>query len=489
MVVWSNTSIRGTGATRMRHSHPGQFRQQVQVLRRQFLQGGGLPFTDVLTEAVLARALTALSGRWLDRIFSPLVTLWVFLGRVLSADHSCRAAVARLIAHRPARGQRPCSAATGAYCQARKRLPERFFAAVACTVGRALDARAERGWRWHGRRVSLVDGTTLTMPDTPENQAADPQVYNQKPGLGVPIARLGAITSLACGAIINLGFCRYAGKGPGEVSRLRRLWGALRPGDVLLADRLTANWATIQRLQGRGVELVSRLNTAHHRADFRRGRRLGPEDHVVRWAKPTSIRSLDRAAYRALPESITVREARVRVPQPGFRTKSIVVVTTLLDPRQTTTEDLAELYRARWHAELDLRSIKAALPMRELRCKTPGSVRKEVWAHALAYKLIRTVVAQAAARHGVAPRSISFKGAMQTLEAFRPLLERPTARGAADRLGLCHDLLDAIATHRVADRPDRFEPRLKKRRRNHYGWLTEPRAEIKRQMAKGVTNG
>jgi hypothetical protein len=260
----------------------------------------------------------------------------------------------------------------------------------------------------------------------------------------------------------------------------------LHPGDVLLADRLLANWANVVFLRERGVELVSRLNKAHRRADFRRGRRLGKDDHVVRWDKPTSIRSLDREAYRALPDSIMVREARVRVVQPGFRTRSIVVVTTLLDPKQTTKEELAELYRARWNAELDLRSIKSAMQMRELRCKTPELVRKEVWAHVLAYNLVRTVMAQAAARHAVAPRSLSFKGAMQTLEAFQPLLEFGTVHDAAGRLRLCHDLLDAIATHRVADRPDRYEPRLKKRRRNHYDWLTKPRAEFKRKMAKGL---
>src|SRR5262249_42433716 len=157
-----------------------------------------------------------------DRIFSPLVTLRVFLSQVLSADHSCRAAVARLLAHRLARGQRPCSTQTGAYCQARQRLPEEFFASVACSAGRALDEKAERRWLWGGRRVTLFDGTTVTMPDTPENQAAYPQVYNQRPGLGFPIARLGALISLACGAVVNLGFCRYAGKGQGEVSLLRR---------------------------------------------------------------------------------------------------------------------------------------------------------------------------------------------------------------------------------------------------------------------------
>src|SRR5262249_19228350 len=157
-----------------------------------FLQDGGLPFTDVLTDGVIAHALTTVTG-WLDRIFSPLVTLWVFLGQVLSADHSCRAAVARLIAHRVARGQRPCSARTGAYCRARKRLPERFFSGAARAVGRVLDALTQRAWPWKGRRVYLFDGTTVTIPDTPANQAAYPQVYNQGRGLGFPIARLGAI--------------------------------------------------------------------------------------------------------------------------------------------------------------------------------------------------------------------------------------------------------------------------------------------------------
>jgi hypothetical protein len=469
----------------MRSRHPASFREQVSTLRRQFLQDGDLPFTDVLTEEVIVQALAAISG-WLDRIFSPLVTLWVFLGQVLSADHSCRAAVARLIAHRLARGQRPCSAQTGAYCQARKRLPESFFADVARQTGRALEAAVDPRWLWKGRHVYLFDGTTVTMPDTPENQEAYPQVYNQRPGVGFPIARVGALISLACGAVVNLGVCRYAGKGQGEVSLLRRLWDTLRPGDILLTDALMANWANIVMLKGRGIELVGRLNKAHRTADFRRGKRLGQEDHIVHWRKPTSIRSLDRRSYQALPESVTVRETRVRVAQPGFRTKAVVVVTTLLDPRQATKGELAALYRARWHNELDLRSIKSTMQMGELRCKTPELARKEVWAHILAYNLIRTVMAQAAAAHGLSPRSISFKGALQTLEAFQPLLELRADQGGAHRLGLYQALLRVIAMHRVADRPDRFEPRLKKRRRNNYDWLTSPRSEVKRKMAKGL---
>jgi hypothetical protein len=354
----------------------GRLRQQVDTLRREFLQEGELPFADVLSSGCLTEALAEIQRPWKDRIFTPLVTLWVFLGQVLNADQSCRAAVARLIAHRAAAGLPPCSSDTGGYCQARGRLPERFFAAVARLVGRNLDARVDRRWLWKGRRVCLFDGSTVAMPDTPENRAAYPLAYNQVPGTNFAIARIGAIIALSCGAILDLGICRYAGKGQGEVSLLRRLWDALRPGDVLLGDRLMSGWVGMHLLKRRGVDTVSRLS-AHRRADFRRGTRLGRHDHLVQWKKPTSIRSVDRQAYNALPDAITVREVRFRVEQAGFRTRSVVVVTTLLDPAQASKEDLASLYRARWNNELDLRSIKVVLQMDLLRCKTPELVRKE----------------------------------------------------------------------------------------------------------------
>ena len=205
----------------MRFSNPGRLRQQVQFLRRQFLQDCDLPFTDVLSTEMVSQALTTAEVAWKDRIYTPLVTLWVFLGQVLSQDHSCRAAVARLIACRVARGRRPCSAETGAYCQARKRLPEKFFIGVARLVGKALNEQVDAAWLWKGRPVYMFDGTTVSMPDTPENQAAYPQVYNQEPGLGFPIARVCTIISLSCGAVLDLGISRYAGTGQGELSLLR----------------------------------------------------------------------------------------------------------------------------------------------------------------------------------------------------------------------------------------------------------------------------
>ncbi len=246
----------------------------------------------------------------MDRIFSPLVTLWVFLGQVLSADHSCRAAVARLLAHRLARGQSPCSAETGAYCQARKRLPESFFADVARHTGRALDANVDSQWLWKRRRVYIYDGSSVSMPDTPKNQAEYPQPDTQKPGLGFPLARIAAIFSLACGAVLDVGICRYAGKGQSELGLLRTLWNLFLPGDILLADRLMCAWAEMVMLKQRGVDSVCRL-TSHRAADFRRGKRLGPGDHVVQWAKPGKPRSLDRQTYEPLPEFLVVRECRV----------------------------------------------------------------------------------------------------------------------------------------------------------------------------------
>lgn len=469
----------------MRSLKQGKLRQQADFLKRQFLQDGGLPFTDVLSDSTIAPALETIDACWKDRIYSPLVTLWVFLAQVMSADHSCRAAVARLIAHRVSEGLKVCSSRTGAYCQARSRLPEKFFSTVTCLVGRALDSKVDSEWLWKGRRVYMFDGTTVTMADTPKNQQAYPQVHNQKPGLGFPIARVGAIISLASGAVVNLGFCRYAGKGQGEVSLLRRLWDMLRPGDVLLADSLLANWAGIVMLRQRGLNIVSRLNKAKRSADFRKGKRLGKDDHIVRWPKPSSIRSVDRKTYNELPDYLTIRETRFRVVQPGFRSKVIVIVTTLLDPEETTKEELAALYRQRWHNELDLRSIKCTLQMDVLRCKTPELVHKEIWTHILAYNLIRTIMAQAASRHDVEPRTISFKGALQTLEAFQPLIDFCGHRGTKFRLQLYEKILNAIVLHRVADRPDRFEPRYRKQKARRYKELRIPRHEAKLAMRKG----
>jgi hypothetical protein len=458
----------------------GRFQRQVDLFRRQFLQEGGLPFTDVLTEESLSQALETIRVPWKDRIFTPLVTLWVFLGQVLSGDHSCRAAVARLIAHRVAQGLPACSSETGAYCQARKRLPLAFFAAVARLVGRRLEEKVDPGWLWKGRRVLLFDGSSVAMPDTPENRSEYPLTYNQRPGTGFAVARIGAVISLACGAILDLGICRYAGKGQSESGLLRQLWGLFSAGDIMVADRLLCAWTEMVMLKQRGVDSVCRLSS-HRAADFRRGTRLGKDDHIVLWMKPQKPRSVEREVYDTLPAFLVVRECRVRIAQPGFRVRSLVVATTLLDAEESTRDDLAQLYRARWNIELDWRSVKGLLQMDVPRCKTPELVRKEVWTHVLAYNLIHTVMAQAASQNGTSPRATSFKATLQVLEAFQPLM---TSGVVSDREALYQEVLRAIARHRVADRPDRFEPRMAKRRPKNYDRLTKPRQQIKHEMIR-----
>lgn len=470
----------------MWYSNQAWFRQQTRFLRQQFLQDGDLPFTDVLSEQIVSDALATIGTYVIDRIYPPLVTLWVFLSQVLSADHSCRAAVARLIAHRISQGKCPCSPETSAYCQARKRLPEAFFSSVARETGRALEKNVDRKWLWKQRRVYVYDGSSVSMPDTPENQRDYPQPDTQKRGLGFPHARIAAIFSLACGAVLDLGICRYAGKGQSELGMLRTLWNMFLPGDVVLADRLMCAWTEMAMLKQRGVDCVFRF-TSHRTANFRRGQHLGSGDHIVKWMKPTKPRSIDTKTFKSLPDFILVRECLLRVKQPGFRTRTVIIATTLLDPLKFSKDDLGQLYRARWNAELDLRSLKRTLQMDILRCKTPELVRKEIWAHILAYNLIRTIMAQAAIKHGIEPRSISFKGTIQTLEAFQPLIAREVQHSAIIRTTIYHQLLDAIIAHRVADRPDRIEPRLRKRRPKHYGFLRKPRRETQRDMRNGFT--
>ena len=234
----------------------------------------------MLSELIVSKALCDHAVDWVDRIDSPLVTLWVFLGQVLSQDHSCRAAVARLIAHRVSRGQRPCLAETGAYCQARKRLPEEFFSDVARQTGQALDESADKQWLWKRRRVLVDDGSTVSMPETEENQRADPQPPQQQPGVGFPLARMAAFFSLSCGAVLDLVICSYSGKGHSELGMLRTLWDTLRSGDIMLADHYMCAYHEIHLLKQHGIDTVTRLHHCRN-VDFRRGQRLGKGDHIV----------------------------------------------------------------------------------------------------------------------------------------------------------------------------------------------------------------
>jgi hypothetical protein len=451
----------------------GAFRRAVAQARRH----GKLYFASLLAEDHIHQAFGSARWLWQGWIYTPSVTIWVFLTQCLSPDHSCRDAVAQLIAWLVVGGRKACSAETNAYCSARDRLPEEACQQLVRDTGRQVDAAAPSSWHWLGHRVLVVDGSTVTMADTAANQAEYPQLASQKPGCGFPIARLVVVFSLAVGTVLEAALGKYEGKQTGENSLFRTLHDRLDEGDVVLADRYFGGWFDLALLLQRGVHSVVRKHQLRA-TDFRSGVRLGPNDHLVFWSKPQRPEWLTREQYQALPAVLVLREVRVRVEQPGFRTKDVIVVTTLLDAERYPAAEIAKLYRRRWQAELKLRSLKVVMQMEHLRCEKPHRVRNEFYMHLLAYNLIRKVMALAAMKKGVEPWMISFKGALQTLNRMMPLLATNIAIDV-----WCDVLLEAIATHEVGNRPDRFEPRLKKRRAKQYKHLRQPRENYKRRAA------
>jgi hypothetical protein len=457
------------------HSTASRRVRQIETLRTQFAQADGLPFSDVLSAERVETAMEEEKAHWREKIYTPLLTVWAFLSQVSSPDGCCRAAVARVLAWRVSQKQQACTPETDPYCKARQRIPETLLPRLTRETGKALHVQAPEDWRWHGRRVKVVDGSTVSMPDTPANQEEYPQNPSQARGLGFPIARFVVVFCLACGTVIDSAIGRYQGKETGENSLLRTLGNAFEPGDVLLGDRYYGGWFDLALWRERGVDPVVRLHQLRT-ADFRRGCRVGAKDHVVAWPKPPRPEWMDEETYARLPDWLVVREVAVRVEQVGFRTRALVVVTTLVDAVSYPARDLAELYRARWHAELDLRSLKITLSMDILRCKTPAMVRKEFWAHLLAYNLIRTAMAQTALDLGISPRFLSFKGALQALNTFAERLLHADEAVAAE---LYEWLRLVIGSYLVGDRPDRIEPRARKRRPKDYPNLHKPRHQAR----------
>jgi Transposase DDE domain len=459
--------------------HPSRERnsRQVDSVVRRIVQTAGLPFATLLPQDQVELALQEENVSWSERLYTPLVTLWIFLSQVLDPDHSMRQAVARFIAHRVQNGQRPCSADTGAYAKARQRLPEGVLMRLTKQTGQPT-AQTSLDWNWHGRQVKVVDGSTVSMPDTAANQEAYPQSNTQKAGAGFPILRFVVLFSLAIGTVLEAAVGPYKGKQTGETALLRSLHASLHEGDVLLADRYYCTYFDIALLLERRVDIVMRMHQ-HRRVDFRHGRRLGRYDHIVTWAKPKNRPAwLDQETYDRLPATLTLRELKVTVTSKFYRSRSIVVATSLLDAEPYPKTDVADLYRARWNAELHLRALKTTLQMDVLRGKTPATVRKELWMHLLVYNLIRQTMVQAATEHGLEPGTISFKGTLQTLNAFASVLQTSSA---ADLPAVCRALWEAMIAHRVGDRPDRAEPRARKRRPKPYPLLQQPRKKALRK--------
>ncbi len=447
------------------------------------LDSDALPFHEILDADMVESAMASEGVQSKDRIYTPFVTLCLFLSQVLDQDHSCRAAVMRLILWMALNDRKPCSSETTSYCDARQRLPLEVIVRLVHATAEKIEAGASDDWLWKGRRVSLVDGMTASMPDTPRNQQAFPQANTQGIGLGFPIVRMVAIISLATGVARDLALGPYKGKGTGEPALLRALLDGLAANEIVLGDRYFGSFFMLDDLMRRELDGLFRMYQGR-KFDFRRGRRLGVEDHLVTWAKPKRPDWMDEETYAQIPDEITVRELRFKVEQPGFRVDSVVLVTTMLDETTYTKDELADLYLQRWNVELDLRSIKDVLQMDVLRCKSPEMVEKEIWMHLLAYNLIRGVMAQAAEAHEKRPRQLSFKGTLQTITAFQEAMRRAAP---ADREFLLQAMLRAIAQQVVGDRPGRVEPRANKRRPKAQRYLMEPRRAAQTLTRCGIT--
>jgi|ERR1700723_1712840 len=446
--------------------------------RRSVLQHEGLPFADWLPEETIRQihrdaGLPTPEEQADDGvIYTTAVTLWAFLSQVLHAkeQRSCAAAVARVIVLCVALGREPCSDDTGAYCRARARLPLALIQRATYHVADAAEAQVPQAWLWKNRHVHLLDGTTVSTPDTPELQAKFPQPSSQKPGLGFPLIRMVVLLSLATAMIGGMAMGPYAGKETGETALFRQLLQRLKPGDIVLADRYFCSYFMIALLGAAGVDVVLRL---HQRR--RRDLNLG-HDHVVTWTRPKRPAWMDQDTYARMPASIQVREVHVQVNQPGFRVQSFIVATTLIDANAYTRDDITELYHQRWLVELDIRALKITLGMDVLRCKTPDMVTKEIWTCLLAYNLIRQRILQAALLAKLSPRQISFTAAMQKIAASWTTILVCVAEIART---LIEVHLQDIAKHLIGDRPNRVEPRAVKRRPKPHPLLTMPRAQAK----------
>ena len=456
-------------------------RDQFRALRDQLQNQPGLPFLDLLCPRLAAEIARQCHHQWRNRIYTPWITLSLFLSQVLADDQSCTEAVDRFQKYRADRGLDPVATQTGSYCEARDRLPEDLTWELARRTGRSIHQKAEGPWLFQGRPVKIPDGSTVSMPDTKANQAAYPQQKAQAPGLGFPIARILVVFSLAVGTVLEAVLGPYQGKETGELALLRQVMGQFQPGDIALADRLFGTYWAIAAWQSRGVDVVTRLHQCR-KADFRRGRRLGVDDHVVTWKKPQERPEwMSRDESEAMPATLSLREIRLRVRDKSKRIRTVVLVTTLRDAEIYPAAEIRALYRQRWHAELDLRSLKTMMRMEVLRGQSPEMVRKEVAVHLLAYNLIRGLMAEAARASEVKPRQLSFKGAQQTIRSFEEVHLYDPRRIKADLPRLLH----LISHKRVGKRPDRYEPRAIKRRPRPHRLLQIPRAQAQRLIARG----
>lgn len=423
---------------------------------------------ELLSEDRIESLCASVGHRFRRRALDPATTLRLWARQALEGNTAC--------AH--LRHVAGLSASVSAYGQARRRLPaEVLELLLAHTAAAAGAPRAES--LWHGHRTLLIDGSGCSMPDTPGLARRYGYPANQKAGCAFPVAHLLALFDAESGLLLELldAPCATA-----DLALIRAAHERLREGDVLIGDRGFAGYAHLAALAAAGVHALLRVHGSQ-RVDFTPGRscaadlpkaeragvptsrwleRLGHQDQLVAYAKPKDKPPwLSASEWEALPQRLTVRECRATVGGPGSRTRSLTLVTTLIDPRAYRKSDLVGLYRRRWEAETHLRELKQTLGLNVLRTRSPDMVRKEMLVLALVYNLVRLVMLRAAAAQGIAARRVSFTDALRHLAATG-------------------QLTPLIALLINPDRPFRREPRVVKRRPNPCAYMTKPRDQLRR---------
>lgn len=393
------------------------------------------------------------------RIYTPFVTLIIFIKQVLNPDKSCKRAVANFVVEQLDKGNNKTpSINTGPYCDSRKRLPEPFIHELVKISGSCETKEIPNGWKIYGREVKSIDGTTVNMPDTPENQSEYPQHGQQKEGVGFPLARLVVVMSLTLGTVVDYAIGAHKGKGTGEQTLYRKISDCIQLGDIGLADCYYPSFFFMADFLMKQADAICAAQR-QRRYDFRKGKSLGKNDHVVEWSKPRKPNTMSQEEYDKYPDQIKVRE---------FKVKGVIYVTTFLNHKKYPKKELAHIYKMRWHIEINLNSIKNIMNMCTLSCKSPEMVRKEIGIHFLAYNLIRILIAEACMKHDCNPSNISFKGAVQLLNEFIPRFSEKNTR-------LYEKLLFLITKNKVGNRPGRIEPRLVKSRPKPFKRLQNPR--------------
>lgn len=433
-----------------------------------------LPFKEILAKEDIKQMMQE-SVSYRERIFTPDVTLWAFLSQVMDEDQSQQAAVARVIAEFASQGEEPPSANTSAYSQARARLSEISLSNLVRDNATQFAAAVPAAWLWNKRKVQLVDGSTLSMPDTPKNQVVYPQIETQKLGVGFPIARIVVIIDYITGAVLDMAIGPYSGKETGEHALFRQIIASINTGDVLLGDRYYPSFFVMSTLIKAGIDGVFPIHHARN-YDFNSGQQLGHKDHIVKWIRPVKPTWMEQDEYDTFPLELSIREIEIEKHRAGFRNQTMVLVTTFLDAITISKEMLSKLYDCRWAVEISLRDIKTTMKMEILRGKTPEMVRKEIWVHLLAYNLIRKIMAQAAILHDKRPRELSFKLALQTIKAFQQkgILDE-------DNYSVYKKLLNALVGKVIIKRDDRHEPRVVKRRPKPFPRMHQPREFYKNE--------